>query len=169
MDYGDKPAAAKRSLLTPPRSSLLAPPLTDSRSRHRHRHLPAGRGRTGKGGGDGCWRTGPGRSGTARPSRANVRPRIASRALCGGTLPAVPYPARSGSPGAPTGAAAAGRVSGRHACRTRRCRTARPARLRLGGHHRNAALLTGSRPSSPSSPSSATRLIGGWSKARIAR
>ena len=28
MDYGDKPAAAKRSLLTPPRWSLLAPPLT---------------------------------------------------------------------------------------------------------------------------------------------
>ena len=28
MDYGDKPAAAKRSLLTPPRWSLFAPPLT---------------------------------------------------------------------------------------------------------------------------------------------
>ena len=31
MDYGDKPAAAKRSLLTPPRSSLFAPPLTHGR------------------------------------------------------------------------------------------------------------------------------------------
>ena len=30
MDYGDKPAAAKRSLLTPPRWSLFAPPLTVS-------------------------------------------------------------------------------------------------------------------------------------------
>ena len=30
MDYGDKPAAAKRSLLTPPRWSLFAPPLTGS-------------------------------------------------------------------------------------------------------------------------------------------
>ena len=30
MDYGDKPAAAKRSLLTPPRWSLFAPPLTAS-------------------------------------------------------------------------------------------------------------------------------------------
>ena len=29
MDYGDKPAAAKRSLLTPPRWSLFAPPLTE--------------------------------------------------------------------------------------------------------------------------------------------
>ena len=29
VDYGDKPAAAKRSLLTPPRWSLFAPPLTD--------------------------------------------------------------------------------------------------------------------------------------------
>ncbi len=29
MDYGDKPAAAKRSLLTPPRWSLFAPPLTN--------------------------------------------------------------------------------------------------------------------------------------------
>ena len=29
MDYGDKPAAAKRSLVTPPRWSLFAPPLTD--------------------------------------------------------------------------------------------------------------------------------------------
>ena len=29
MDYGDKPAAAKWSLLTPPRWSLFAPPLTD--------------------------------------------------------------------------------------------------------------------------------------------
>ena len=28
VDYGDKPAAAKRSLLTPPRWSLFAPPLT---------------------------------------------------------------------------------------------------------------------------------------------
>ena len=28
MDYGDKPAAAKWSLLTPPRWSLFAPPLT---------------------------------------------------------------------------------------------------------------------------------------------
>ena len=28
MDYGDKPAAAKRSLLTPPKWSLFAPPLT---------------------------------------------------------------------------------------------------------------------------------------------
>ena len=32
MDYGDKPAAAKRSLLTPPRWSLFAPPLTIYRS-----------------------------------------------------------------------------------------------------------------------------------------
>ena len=31
MDYGDKPAAAKRSLLTPPRWSLFAPPLTAPR------------------------------------------------------------------------------------------------------------------------------------------
>ena len=31
MDYGDKPAAAKRSLLTPPRWSLFAPPLTHLR------------------------------------------------------------------------------------------------------------------------------------------
>ncbi len=31
MDYGDKPAAAKRSLLTPPRWSLFAPPLTEAR------------------------------------------------------------------------------------------------------------------------------------------
>ena len=30
MDYGDKPAAAKRSLLTPPRWSLFAQPLTPS-------------------------------------------------------------------------------------------------------------------------------------------
>ncbi len=30
MDYGDKPAAAKWSLLTPPRWSLFAPPLTDT-------------------------------------------------------------------------------------------------------------------------------------------
>ena len=29
MDYGDKPAAAKWSLLTPPRWSLFAPPLTE--------------------------------------------------------------------------------------------------------------------------------------------
>ena len=29
-DYGDKPAAAKRSLLTPPRWSLFAPPLTSA-------------------------------------------------------------------------------------------------------------------------------------------
>ena len=32
MDYGDKPAAAKRSLLTPPRWSLFAPPLTAERN-----------------------------------------------------------------------------------------------------------------------------------------
>ena len=30
MDYGDKLAAAKRSLFTPPRWSLFTPPLTDS-------------------------------------------------------------------------------------------------------------------------------------------
>ena len=34
MDYGDKPAAAKRSLLTPPRWSLFAPPLTFVRAYH---------------------------------------------------------------------------------------------------------------------------------------
>ena len=35
MDYGDKPAAAKRSLLTPPRWSLFAPPLTGRENVHK--------------------------------------------------------------------------------------------------------------------------------------
>ena len=42
MDYGDKPAAAKWSLLTPPRWSLFAPPLTQRNSRNENARIKAG-------------------------------------------------------------------------------------------------------------------------------